>query len=83
MSDQIHEAGSHAIGATAAKLAPASIVGGGILAGIDWPTVVLIMSAILITIQIGHTLWRWRREYLDSQHDRRKHDRGHKTERRK
>lgn len=83
MSEQIHETGAHAISASAAKLAPAAIVSGGIFAGVDWPTVVLIMTAILIAIQIGYNVWRWIADYRDRNHDRRKHDRGHKPERRK
>lgn len=84
MSEQIHDAArEHAITAAAAKSAPPVAVSGAMIAGVPMSDIVLWLTAGYLVVQISYLVWRWAKEWRDSSEDRRKHDRGHKPERRK
>jgi hypothetical protein len=48
----------------AAQASPPTVVAAGIVARVDMPSVVVILTAVYLLCQIGYLLWKWRREAM-------------------
>ena len=56
---------SQAIGNEALKVAPAVAVAGTSMIGLDWQTVVYIVTAGYVLLQSAYLLWKWHRDWRD------------------
>lgn len=52
----------HLAAGTLVKIAPAGAVVGADVMGIALPDLVYILTAIFLSLQIGHLVWKWRKE---------------------
>jgi hypothetical protein len=52
----------HLAAGTLVKVAPAGAVVGADFMGVPLPDLVYILTAIFLSLQIGHLVWKWRKE---------------------